>query len=130
MGTRGTLPSATEDTASACVDCGFHVHKELGPGFKEVIYRRAFCLELDSRGIRYECEKPIVVRFKQWEIPGQRVDLIVEGRVVVEIKVVPDVKALHRLQVLSYLKTMDLQLGLVMNFNGALFKHGVRRVVL
>jgi GxxExxY protein len=60
------------------VDCGIHVHRALGPGFKEKIYHRAYCLELDSRGIKFECEKPIVVRYKNWEIPGQKVDLIVE----------------------------------------------------
>jgi hypothetical protein len=76
------VPLAVEKAASECVDCGIHVHRALGPGFKEKIYHRAYCLELDSRGIKFECEKPIVVGYKNWEIPGQKVDLIVEGVLV------------------------------------------------
>ena len=124
------VPLAVEKAASECVDCGIHVHRALGPGFKEKIYHRAYCLELDSRGIKFECEKPIVVRYKNWEIPGQKVDLIVEGVVLVEIKAVPIVREIHRLQALSYLKTTGLRLGLVMNFNTGLLKNGLKRVVL
>lgn len=72
---------------------------------------------------------PRAVKYKKWQLPGQRVDLVVEGLIVLEIKCVPEIKEIHRLQVLSYLKTMDLRLGLVMNFNSPLFKYGVRRVV-
>ena len=124
------IPPAIEKVASACVDCGLYVHRTLGPGFKELIYQRAYYLELDSRGIKYECEKAINVRYRTWEIPGQRVDLIVEGMVIVEIKAVPSVRAIHRLQTLSYLKTTGLRVAFVMNFNSPLFKDGLRRVVL
>lgn len=129
MTAHAPIPVAVERTASVCVDCGIHVHRALGPGFKELIYKRAYCLELDLRGIRYECEKPILVRYKQWEIPGQKVDLIVEGLVLIEIKAVPKVKEIHRLQTLSYLKTAGLRLGFVMNFNTGVLKDGLRRVV-
>lgn len=124
------LPPEAERTASVCVDCGIQVHRILGPGFKEKIYHRAYCLELDSRGIRYESETPILVRYKTWEIPGQRADLVVEGLVLVEIKAVPKLKAIHRLQVLSYLRTTGLRLGIVMNFNTTLLKDGLKRVIL
>ena len=106
------------------------MHNILGPGFKECIYDRAFCLELDSRGLKFEREKRIEVKYKTWRIPGQKIDLIVGGVVLVELKAVPQIKRIHRRQVLSYLKTLDLRIGLLMNFNVELYKHGVKRVVL
>ena len=131
MSTNSHLPIApeTERVASNCIDAGFEVHRNLGPGFRERIYQRAFCLELDSRGLSFECEKPVLVRYKTWEIPGQKVDLIVEGVVLIEIKAIPELKEIHRLQTLSYLKTTGLRLGLLMNFNTQLLKQGLKRVV-
>jgi len=111
-----------EALATTCVDCGMTVHKILGPGFKEAIYRDAFRLELHSRGVPFEAEKAILVKYKTWEIPGQRVDLLVAGALLVEIKAVPKLIGIHQSQVLSYLKTMDLRLALLMNFSGQLFK--------
>ena len=124
------LNASDERLVTAVVDCGFHVHSALGPGFRESIYARAFQLELSDRGLRFECEKAINVRYKRWTIPGQRIDLLVGGIAVVEIKAIPKLTALHREQVLSYLKTMNLHVGLLINFNCAYYKHGIRRVVL
>jgi GxxExxY protein len=124
------IPPAVEQAATTCVDCGMTVHRALGPGFKEAIYREAFRLELHSRGVPFEAEKPILVRYKSWQIPGQRVDLVVAGVVLIEIKAVPALRTIHHSQVISYLRTMDLRLGLLMNFHGRLFKDGLKRVVL
>ena len=123
------LPPEIEEIVTKVVDVGFTVHKVLGPGFKEKIYERAFCLELDSRGLKFECEKPIEVKYKEWRIPGQKVDLVVAEILLVELKAVPQLRKLHHRQVLSYLKTMDLRIGLLVNFNVTLFKHGVKRVI-
>jgi len=111
------------------MDCAFAVHRELGPGFRERIYDEAFCLELNERGIPFEREKKINVRYKRWVIPGQRIDLVVEGIVVVELKAVSKLLEVHGRQVRSYLKTMELHAGLLVNFNVALLKNGLRRVV-
>ncbi|HVL68370.1 MAG TPA: GxxExxY protein [Vicinamibacterales bacterium] len=111
------------------MDCAFAVHRILGPGFKESIYERAMCLELDAQGLKFECEKKIEVRYKQWRIPGQRVDLLVEGVVLVEMKVVPRLRKVHSSQVLSYLKTLDLRIGLLFNFKAGMLKDGFRRVI-
>ena len=124
------LSEFEEQIVTDAIECGLTVHRVLGPGFRERIYVRAFCLELDSRGMKFECEKPIEVRYKQWRIPGQKIDLIIEGVVLVEIKAVPLQRQLHVLQVLSYLKTTELRVGLLMNFNAARFKDGLRRIVL
>jgi GxxExxY protein len=126
---RSPLTESEEALVERVMDVGFSVHRVLGPGFREKIYQRAFCLELDARGLPFECEKRIEVRYKQWSIPGQTVDLVVGGIVLVELKAIPKLRALHRRQVLSYLKTMGLRIGLVFNFNTELMKHGFRRVV-
>lgn len=127
--TNSPLDAEQEQIVSAAMDCGFAVHRELGPGFGEIVYARAYRLELDSRGLKFESEKPILVRYKEWTIPGQKVDLIVEGLVLIEIKAVPRLRPVHRAQVLSYLKTLDLRVGLLMNFRAPLLKQGFQRVI-
>jgi GxxExxY protein len=123
------LTADQEKIVAEVVDCGVTVHRVLGPGFREKIYSRAFRLDLDSRQLRFESEKPILVRYKDWTIPGQKVDLIVEDVVLVEIKVVPRLRPIHRVQVISYLKTTGLRVGLLMNFNAVVLKQGLQRVV-
>jgi GxxExxY protein len=118
-----------EQLVTQVIDVGFTVHKVLGPGFRERIYEAAFRLELESRSIRYESEKRISVKYKAWEIPGQKIDLIVEEAVLVELKAVPRLRPVHREQVRSYLRTTGVRIGLLMNFNQALFKNGVKRVL-
>lgn len=124
------VPADVERVATCCVDASIHVHRALGPGFKEIIYTRAYQLELTSRGINFEAEKAIIVRYKSWTIPGQRIDLVVEGVVLIEVKSVPKIRKLHHHQLMSYLRTMDLRLGFIMNFNSVLMKDGRKRIVL
>jgi|SRR5687768_17648272 GxxExxY protein len=124
------VPEAVEKICTQCVDAAIQVHKALGPGFKEVIYVRAFCLELDSRGIPFESEKKILVRYRTWEIPGQRVDLLVAGVLLVEIKSIPKIRKIHHSQVISYLKTLNFRLGLILNFNNRYMKAGIKRIIL
>ena len=124
------IPKETEDVGHRVIGCGITVHRILGPGYREAIYERAFCLELDEAGLKFEREKAILIPYKRWEIPGHRLDLIVEGCVIIELKAVPRLGELHRLQVLSYLKATDLRLGFVMNFNVEVLRHGTKRVVL
>jgi len=119
-----------EAVARTCISAAIDVHRQLGPGFKEAIYSRALCLELDARGVSFECEKRITVRHKAWEIPGQTIDLIAEGKVLLELKAVPKLRTIYVSQVISYLKTTDLRLGLIMNFNTRVLKDGLKRVVL
>ena len=124
------IPPAVEANVKACIDAAIAVHRELGPGYREVIYRRAYCLELDSRRIRFESEKPILVKYREWSIPGQRLDLVVDDKVIIEIKSVPRLLRRHERQVLSYLKTTGFRVGLLMNFNARLLRDGLRRKVL
>jgi GxxExxY protein len=123
------LGPEVEQLVTRIMDCAFAVHRALGPGFKEVIYKQALCLEMDAQGLKFESEKPIEVIYKHWKIPGQRVDLLVEGRVLIEIKSVPRLRRIHSSQVVSYLKTMNLRIGLLINFKAQVLKEGFRRVV-
>lgn len=101
----------------------------LGAGYRERIYERAFQLELELRGLKFECEKPIDVSYKGWKIPGQRIDLIVEQIVSIELKSVPRLKPLHERQLVSYLRSAGLKVGFLMNFNTTILKNGLKRVV-
>ena len=127
-----TIPISpeVENIGYRVIGCGQTVHTILGPGFKEVIYQRAFCLELEAQGLRFECEKKILVPYKDHLIDGHRLDRAVEGVVIVELKTIPRITELHRKQVLSYLKATGLRLGYVMNFNSEVLKDGTKRVVL
>jgi GxxExxY protein len=123
------LTDQEESMLTLTLDVGYTVHRELGPGFKEAIYEEAYCLELHSRGLAFEREKRILVPFKGWFIPGQRIDLVVEQLVIIELKAVPKLRKIHQAQLTSYLKAMRLRAGLLMNFNSEWFKGGVKRVV-
>jgi GxxExxY protein len=126
---KSPLTANQERIVSQAMDCAFTVHRALGPGFRERIYERAFCLELGSTALQFETQKPILVTYKEWQIPGQKVDLIVEGIVLVEIKAIPRLLSVHRAQVISYLKTLNLRVGLLINFNVPVLKDGFRRIV-
>jgi GxxExxY protein len=106
------------------------VHRALGPGFLESIYRKALCVELEARGLAFEVERPVRVSYRGVEIPGQRVDLIVGGLIVVELKTVVRLDGVHVGQLISYLKTTGLRGGLLINFRVPLLVKGLKRIVL
>jgi GxxExxY protein len=78
----------------------------------------------------FESEKPILVPYRQWQIPGQPVDLIVAGLVLIELKAIPKLRKIHHQQVVAYLRATKLEVGLLMNFNTILLKDGLKRIVL
>jgi GxxExxY protein len=96
----------------------------------ETIYHRAMLVELQSRRLTYESERPIKVVYRGVEIPGQRIDLIVERLIIVEIKAVARLDRVHEAQVISYLKTTGLQGGLRINFSASTLRQGLRRIVV
>ncbi|MDR3638387.1 MAG: GxxExxY protein [Isosphaeraceae bacterium] len=106
------------------------VHRMIGPGFLEGVYEEALAVELGLRRLPFEREKPIAVFFKGHAVGEGRLDFLVAGRLVVELKAVEALTPLHQAQVLSYLKTTNLPLGLLTNFNVPLLSRGVRRVIL
>ena len=125
------ISAETEWIGRRVIGCAIAVHRALGPGYKESIYVEALCIELNARGLKFEREKPITVVYAGHEIPGQRLDLLVEGVLVVECKVAEAIVAIHTRQVTSYLRTLGLRLGFVFNFNvAALMPDGFKRVAL
>jgi GxxExxY protein len=112
------------------IGCAISVHRALGAGFLESIYQRAMCIELEANGVSYEAERPVHVEYRGVEIPGQRVDLIVGGLIVVELKAVARFDQIHVGQVISYLKTTGLRGGLLINFRVPLLVKGLKRIVL
>jgi GxxExxY protein len=112
------------------IGCAIAVHRALGPGFIESIYRKAMCIELESPRLAYECERSIVVTYRGIAISGQRVDLIVGGLVIVELKAVVGLEEIHRAQLISYLRTTGLRGGLLINFRVRALTDGLRRIVL
>ena len=124
------IPQEIEQIGYRTIGCAITVHRLLGPGFKEKIYHEALCLELNEAGLKFECETAISVPYKKWEIPGQRVDMIVERVLLVEVKAIPRLRPLHHRQTVSYLKATHLRLALLINFNVTILRQGLRRIVL
>ena len=112
------------------IGAAIEVHRHLGPGFLESIYEKALCHELDLRRIAYERQKEIGVPYKGLTIDGQRLDLVVDGQLIVELKTVDTIAPIHEAQLLSYLKTTHLKVGLLINFKAQRLKSGIRRLVL
>lgn len=110
------LTEETEQIMTRVIDCAMEVHKALGPGFLESIYERAMCIALTKAGLAFECEKPVEVLNDGVALKGQRVDLVVSGLVVVELKAVSRLEPVHARQVVSYLRTLGLRAGLLINF--------------
>ncbi|MFO0926957.1 MAG: GxxExxY protein [Gemmataceae bacterium] len=125
-------PPITEEDeriAHEVIGGAIEVHRELGPGFLEKIYERAMVHELALRGLSVHAQRDILVPYKDILIPGQQLDLVVDERVVVELKAVDALHAIHEAQLLSYLKATGLRLGLLLNFNVRMMRDGIKRLV-
>jgi iron complex transport system substrate-binding protein len=119
-----------EALATIAVDCGFKVHERLGPGLLESVYEAVLAHSLEQRGLVVERQKPIPIRVDHLIIDeGFRADLLIEGALLVELKCAERYAPIHVKQLLTYLRLMDLPLGLLMNFGTATYREGLRRVV-
>lgn len=111
------------------VDAAVLVHRELGPGLLEVVYEVALEKELESRGLRVQRQVPIPIKYKGLRFDeGFRADLIVEDKVILELKSVEQLNKVHHKQLLTYLKLTELKLGFLLNFGSALMKDGISRI--
>ena len=110
------------------INLAIKVHKEIGPGFKERFYEKALCYELSKNRIKYSEEKCINVRYQGIVLGSQRLDLIIEDTVIVELKVVTRISEVDIAQTVSYLKASDRKVGLVLNF--AKNKLEIKRVIV
>lgn len=112
------------------VGAAIEVHRALGPGLLEAIYQNAMCVELTERNILFEKEKPISVYYKDQLVGDYRVDILVDKRIVVELKSVEKILSVHRSQIMTYLKITNCRLGLLMNFNVQMMKQGISRIAM
>ena len=118
-----------EELARLAVDGGFRIHKELGPGLLESVYETLLAADLSRRGLIVDRQKPIDFEFEGMCFRDSfRVDLMVEGRLIIEIKSVEQLAPVHSRQLLTYLRLAKQPLGLLMNFGGETFRGGVKRV--
>lgn len=123
------IPPDLEAASKEIIGAAIEVHRHLGPGLLERIYERALIHELNLRGFTVKAQVPITVNYKGLKMDGQRLDLLVEPGVVVELKTVEMLLPIHERQLVSYLKSSGYRLGLLMNFNTGILKRGIKRLV-
>lgn len=124
------VPPEWNRLTEAVIGAAMEVHSLIGPGLLERLYEQAMCHELEHRGISFRRQFPIRVRYKQFDLGDQFVDLLAGDLLVVELKSVERVHDTHLAQLLSYMRAGRLPLGLVINFNCARLKDGIYRRVL
>jgi GxxExxY protein len=125
-----SLPEETEVLLGRIIGAGLTVHRTLGPGFLESVYCRALAIELDVLGIPYERERLTTVQYRGREVGFGKVDFVVADEAVLEVKSVARLDPVFQAKLISYLKATGLRAGLLMNFNTAMLRDGIKRVVL
>lgn len=123
-------PSSEVDAfAHETIGAAIEVHRHLGPGFLEKIYEEALCIELQKRKIPFGRQVSTRLFYKGAAVGDGRVDLLIGDQLIVEIKAVDELRPIHQAQVISYLRALDLQLGLLINFQKRRLKNGIQRVI-
>ncbi|WP_313003969.1 GxxExxY protein [Chryseobacterium gleum] len=111
-------------------NAGMKIHRTLGIGLYENVYEECLVYELKNRGLNVESQKNIDIEYEELKISKAfRVDLLVENKLIIEIKAVPEINDYHFFQLLNYLRITNIKLGMILNFHSMLFKNGVKRVV-
>ena len=126
-GEAGRLGGHSEAVIGACIE----VHRHVGPGLLESVYEQCLACELRLRGLRFERQRAMPLEYKGIDLEcGYRLDFVVEGTLVVEVKAVDALLPIHQAQLLTYLRLAGLRTGLLVNFREAVLKHGLRRLTL
>ena len=113
------------------IGAAIEVHRLLGPGLLESTYEKSLTHELQSKGLKVESQILMPIKYKELEVNnGYRIDLIVEKKVVLELKCVEEISLVHEAQILTYLRHSRISTGLIINFNVQLLKHGIKRFIL
>ena len=115
--------------ATRVLEAAIEVHRHLGPGFLESIYEQSFVMELQARAIPFQRQVRFPVLYKDAIVGESQLDLLIDERLVVELKAVEELRPVHGQQLFSYLRTGEFQLGLLINFNVPVLLRGVRRMV-
>ena len=128
---RKPISKETDDIAEQVVDAAYTVHKSLGPGLLESIYEVCLTHELTKRGFKAERQITLPVFYDNIKLDaGLRLDLVVNGTLIVELKAVDNIIPVHKAQLLTYLKLTGHRLGLLINFNVPTIKNGIHRIAL
>jgi GxxExxY protein len=118
------------EIGTVIVDCAVHLHQSLGPGLLESVYEVTLAKKLERRGLTVQGQIPIAIEFEGQKFDeGFRADLIVEGKVIIELKSVETVHPAHKKQLLTYLRLTGMKLGYLLNFGDALMKDGITRTI-
>ena len=119
-----------DDITGAVIDSSMRIHTDLGPGLLESVYEAVLASDLSRKGWKVERQKAVPFEFDGLRFDeGLRIDLLIEGKVIVELKSVEKLAPVHGKQLLTYLRLMNLPVGLLINFGGATLKEGLQRVV-
>jgi len=119
------------DLSNKVIGCAIEVHRALGPGLLESAYQQCLCHELRLNDIDFNGEKPLPVNYKGCRLDcGYRIDILVEDEIILELKSVERLKAIHEAQILSYMKLANVKQGFLINFNVTLLKDGLKSFVL
>ncbi|MBS1552340.1 MAG: GxxExxY protein [Bacteroidetes bacterium] len=125
------LSADEEMIGKEIVDCAFKVHSSLGPGLLEKIYETCFCHELSKKGLKFSSQVSVPIKYDGLIFnEGCRIDVLVEDKVICELKAVNEMNPVYEAQILTYLKLTNKRLGFLINFNVPLIKNGIKRIIL
>jgi GxxExxY protein len=128
QGKHACIPPALNDISGKIVQAAFKVHSTLGPGMFESVYEICLAYELNLMGLKVERQVPVPIIYGDIDIPaGFYLDMLVEGKVIVELKAVEKILSVHRAQIITYLKLYNCRLGLLINFNVPVIRAGIQR---
>jgi len=120
-----------DELTARVIGCAIEVHRALGPGLLESAYEQCLAHELNLAGIRFQAQQSLPVEYKGVRLDcGYRVDMLVENRLILELKAVDQVLGIHQAQVITYMKLAGIRVGLLINFNVPVLKEGINRYVL
>ena len=124
------MDDATERQIETVIECAIRVHRELGPGFFELAYQNAMCVELRQSSVPFECQKRVIVRYGGVPVVAQRLDFVIVNQIVLELKAVTALEPIHYVQLMSYLRGTGLRVGLLMNFGAMSLRAGLKRIIV
>lgn len=124
------IDKETNDLAYKILGCAYKVHSELGPGLLESAYEHCLCYELGKEDIRFERQKELPVIYYDQKIDcGYKIDILVENRIVLELKAIDEFTSVHKAQLMTYMKLSNTHLGYLINFNCSSLRSGIKRFV-
>ncbi|MDB5346399.1 MAG: hypothetical protein JWP89_4776 [Schlesneria sp.] len=120
-----------DELSSRVIGCAIEVHRILGPGLLESAYEQCLAYELSRSGIAFQVQYPQPVQYKEIQLDcGYRIDILIENRLILELKSVETIKGIYEAQLLTYMKLAGIKIGLLINFNNTRLKDGIKRFVL